>query len=140
MRKMGSVGTIFRTHCSLEQTTFRFYIRRLPMLPNSPPILPNPPLTLWACHSVAFMICAKVAPSVREMSAMILEPLLSAREALVCFVTVLGAFFATLPFFGAETLALAALAGFLAVGAPFVLAVAFFALAFRSEERRVGKE
>jgi hypothetical protein len=83
------------------------------------------PRTLCACHPVAFMISARVAPLARPIISMIFAPLLSARGALA-----LAAFFAVLaPFFGA-VLALPPLAVLWPLGAPFLWLAAFFEAAF----------
>src|SRR5579863_2059468 len=90
------------------------------------------PLTLWACQSVAFMISARVAPLTRPIISMIFAPLLSARGAMASFLRAgLVAFLATLaPFFGAAALALAPLAVFWLLGAPFFWVAPFFEGAF----------
>src|SRR5580700_681028 len=82
------------------------------------------PLTLWACQSVAFMISARVAPLARPIMSMIFAPLLSARGALASFLRAgLAAFFAV-------ALALARLAVFWPLGAPFFRVAPFFEEAF----------
>src|SRR6202167_3904538 len=82
------------------------------------------PLTLWACQSVAFMISARVAPLARPIISMIFAPLLSARGALAFFLRAgLAAFLDV--FFGAG-LALAPLAVFWPLGAPFFWLAPFF--------------
>src|ERR1700689_3893965 len=86
------------------------------------------PLTLWACQSVAFMISARVAPLARPIMSMIFAPLLSARGALASFLRAgLAAFLDA--FFGAA-LALAPLAVFWPLGAPFFWVAPFFEGAF----------
>jgi len=86
------------------------------------------PLTLWACQSVAFMISARVAPLARPIMSMIFAPLLSARGALASFLRAgLAAFLDA--FFGA-VLALAPLAVFWLLGAPFFWVAPFFEGAF----------
>src|ERR1700694_3451894 len=77
------------------------------------------PRTLGACQSVAFMISATVAPSLRFSSSRILSVLLPSRADLV-FLLPLGAFFAgvaflaDLPFFGATWAPFGATRAFLA--------------------------
>src|SRR5277367_3518134 len=88
------------------------------------------PRTLCACHSVAFIISARVAPLARAIISRIFAPLLSARGAaafLLAFAPVVAAFF------GADLAlapGLAPLAVFLALGAPFFWLAAFFTGAF----------
>src|SRR5215468_1894531 len=79
-----------------------------------PAVLMNP-RTLWACQSVAFMISASVAPLTRPIISRIFAPLLSARGAVALRSDLAAAFLLALAsFFGAAALAL-----FLALGAPF---------------------
>src|ERR1039457_4517099 len=110
------------------------------------------PRTLWACHSVAFMISARVDPFARPIRPRIFAPLLSGRGVVASFARagLAAEFAAFLP--AVVLLALACflvvalalpplvplppLAPCLALGAPFFWLTAFF----RSEERRVGKE
>ena len=90
------------------------------------------PLTLWACQSVAFMISARVAPLARPIMSMIFAPLLSARGALASFLRA-GLAASSRPwtaFFGAAALALAPLAVFWPLGAPFFWLAPFFEGAF----------
>src|SRR5712691_10610813 len=89
------------------------------------------PRTLWACHSVAFMISASVAPLARPIISRIFAPLLSARGALLAGAVGLAAFLpAFAAFFGAAALALARLAVFWPLGAPFFRMAAFFERVF----------
>src|SRR5689334_14649520 len=89
------------------------------------------PLTLWACQSVAFMISARVAPLARPIMSMIFAPLLSARGALASFLRAgLAAFLAALAAFFGGALALAPLAVFWPLGAPFFWLAPFFEGAF----------
>src|ERR1700674_2990490 len=89
------------------------------------------PRTLWACHSVAFMISARVAPLARPIISRIFAPLLSARGALALLAVDLAAFLpAFAVFFGAAALALVALAVFWPLGAPFFRVAPFFGEVF----------
>src|SRR5579864_3266993 len=83
---------------------------------------------LWACQLVAFMISARVAPLARAIIFKIFAPLLSGCSEVVFFAraglkTFLRAFAS---FFGAAALALAPLAAFRPVGAPFFRVAPFF--------------
>src|SRR5579883_77227 len=80
------------------------------------PAVEMKPRTLWACHSVAFMISASVAPAGRAIRSRIFAPLLSARG-----------FFSTLAVLLAGV---APLAFFSRVGAPFFGVAPFFEEAF----------
>jgi hypothetical protein len=83
------------------------------------------PRTLCACQSVAFMISARVAPLAHPIMSRIFAPLLSARGA-AALRSGLWAFLpAVAPFLGAAALAL-----FLALGAPFFRLVPLFEDAF----------
>src|SRR5689334_4935516 len=85
------------------------------------------PRTLWACQSVAFMISARVAPFARAIMSRIFAPLLSARGAVALAArSGLAAFLLVL----ASFLGAAALALFLALGAPFFRLAPFFEGAF----------
>ena len=85
------------------------------------------PLTLWACQSVAFMISARVAPLARRIMSRIFAPLLSARGAVALAArSGFAAFLLAL----ASFLGAAALALFLALGAPFFWLAPFFEGAF----------
>src|ERR1035438_9753856 len=94
------------------------------------------PRTECACQAVAFWISASVAPLVRAIISRIFAPLLSARGAVaflapVCLAAFLLAFVLALAaLFGAGALALAPLAVFLALGAPFFWLAALLARAF----------
>src|SRR6266853_937520 len=91
------------------------------------------PRTLWACQSVAFMISARVAPLARPIISRIFAPLLSARGALALLAGAvdLAAFLpAFAAFFGEAALALARLAVFWPLGAPFFRMAAFFERVF----------
>src|SRR6202521_3408192 len=89
------------------------------------------PRTLWACHSVAFMISARVAPLARPIISRIFAPLLSARGALALLAVDLAAFLpAFAVFFGAAALALVALAVFWPLGAPFFRVAPFLGEVF----------
>src|ERR1019366_8174783 len=63
------------------------------------PAVEMKPRTLCACHSVAFMISARVAPLARPISPRIFAPLLSGRGAVASFV--LAGVAATVGTFGA---------------------------------------
>src|SRR5712692_9736675 len=90
------------------------------------------PRTLCACHPVAFMISARVAPLARPIMSRIFAPLLSARGTLAFFAAVgLAAFVRALAFFlGAAGLALPPLAVFWPLGASCLRVASFFEEAF----------
>src|SRR5215467_15508961 len=89
------------------------------------PAVERNPRTLCACHSVAFMISARVAPLGRPISSRIFAPLLSARGALGSLSAAdFAAFFAGLA--GVSVAGLADFALFLALGAFFFVLAPFF--------------
>src|SRR5688500_14327917 len=97
------------------------------------------PRTLCACHPVASISSASVAPLARPISSRIFAPLLSARGVLACLRALLSTAFlvlvalaVALPSFAglASFLALPALAFFAPLGAPFFGLVFFFKVAF----------
>src|SRR5215475_6030421 len=85
------------------------------LIPRFFPAVERNPRTLCACHSVAFMISARVAPLGRAISSRIFAPLLSARGALGSLSAAdFAAFFAGLA--GVSVAGLADFALFLALG------------------------
>src|SRR5215467_13859665 len=59
------------------------------------PAVERKPRTLCACHSVAFIISARVAPLGRPIRSRILAPLLSARGAFSAFAAFFASFLAS---------------------------------------------
>src|SRR6266852_4099342 len=88
------------------------------------------PRTLWACHSVAFVISARVAPLARPIIARIFAPLLSARGAVALAASRLADFLSALASFFGAALAFPPLAAFWPLGAPFFWLACFFEEAF----------
>src|ERR1700720_392242 len=79
------------------------------------------PRTLWACQPAVFMISVRVAPLARPIISRIFAPLLSARGALALLAGAvdLAAFLPAFAAFFGAALALARLAVFWPLGAPF---------------------
>src|SRR5712691_11753800 len=94
------------------------------------PAVEMKPRTLWACHSVAFMISARVAPLARPIISRIFAPLLSARGVLARLAGAVDFLPAFAAFFVAAALALAPLAVFWPLGAPFFRVAPFLGRVF----------